>query len=123
MNQHACFDGDLAQLEAVLRRGDLEGARLELATFDLKLGGYARGEERAVFPALESRSPPLHGAISMMRREHEGLRGAVAALWQALDAGDVDRGLQLLEDLRSVLVLHIVKEDWVFAAGTPEPEA
>ena len=123
MNKHACFDGDLAQLEATLRRGDMERARLELATFDLQLGGYVRGEERVVFPALERRSPPLRGAISMMRREHEGLRSVVASLWEALDRGDVHRGVQRLEDLRSVRVLHIVKEDWVFSAETLEPEA
>lgn len=112
-----CFDHDLADVDASLRRGDAGGGRLQLAAFELRLSGYVRGEERVVFPAVEGVSSDLRAPISRMRREHDSLRRLVAQLREALDRSDLRGGLAVLEDLRSLLLLHVAKEDWVLSAA------
>jgi iron-sulfur cluster repair protein YtfE (RIC family) len=79
--EHPCFDGHLAKLDASLRAGDNELARLHLATFDLQLSGYVRGEERIVFPALERITSGPCNPTAKMRKEHQSLRGLVATMW------------------------------------------
>ena len=107
------FDTQLARLDASLRAGDNEMARMHLAGFDLDLSGYVRGEERVVFPMLEMMPASPRSSTARMRKEHESLRLLVLAIWDALDHADRDHGLQLVETLRSVLALHVAKEDWV----------
>lgn len=111
--EHPYFDRELAKLDASLRSGDNQMARLHLATFDLQFSGYVRGEERVMFPALERSTSGTCNPTARMRKEHESLRRLVASMWEALDSADERRGLKLLGTLRSVLVLHVVKEDWV----------
>ena len=112
-NQPASFDDHLAKVDASLRSGDNVMARLHLATFDLKLSGYVRGEERAVFPALERMTSGPCTPTAKMRTEHDSLRDLVSVMWDALDHADRHRGLDVLGTLRSLLVLHVAKEDWV----------
>ncbi len=107
------FDVQLAKLDASLRTGDSEMARLYLAAFDLQLSGYVRGEERVVFPVLEKIASGPSSATAKMRKEHESLRTLVATMWDALDRADRHRGLQILGTLRSLLALHVAKEDWI----------
>jgi iron-sulfur cluster repair protein YtfE (RIC family) len=112
-SEHPCFDGQLERLDASLRAGDNEMARLHLAAFDLQLSGYVRGEERVMFPALERMMSGPCNPTARMRKEHESLRQLVATLWESVDDADKRRGLRVLGALRSLLMLHVVKEDWV----------
>lgn len=112
-DEHTRFDDKLFELEGSLQSGDHETARAQLAAFDVALSRYVRNEERVVFPALERLvSTPFAPAIRM-RLEHGSLRRLIAALRFALDRSDRRRGLDALGKLRSLLLLHVAKEEWI----------
>lgn len=113
-DEHPSFDAELAKLDASLRSGDDEMARLYLASFDLQLSGYVRGEERVVFPVIERLSGRCL-QTAKMRVEHQSLRTLVETMWDALRRADRDRCRSVLGSLRSVLALHVAKEDWILA--------
>jgi iron-sulfur cluster repair protein YtfE (RIC family) len=112
-DEQTYFDAQLAKLDTSLRTGDNEMARLHLMRFDLQLSGYVRGEERVVFPVLEQIASGPSSPTAKMRKEHESLRRLVRTMWDALDRADRHRGLQVLGTLRSLLALHVAKEDWI----------
>lgn len=107
------YESGLANVERWIRLGDCEMARIELAAFDLELSGYVRGEERVVFPALERMHAEPFAPTTHMRTEHGKLRAMLLAMWSALDRDQPWQALEELGRLRSVLVMHIVKEDWI----------
>ena len=113
MEEASRFDDQLAKLGELLRVADEQHATESLCVFDAQLTRYVRGEEHLLFPVLErftSVSPAITGR---MRIEHRGLRRLVDDLWEALTRGDHRRSLDLVTSLRSVLLLHVAKEDWL----------
>ncbi len=107
------YETGLAAVERWLRLGDFEMARLDLAAFDLELSGYVRSEERVVFPAIERLHAEPFAPTARMRSEHGKLRSLLLDVWSALDHGQSWQALEVLGGLRSVLVLHVAKEDWI----------
>ncbi len=107
------FQSELAEVEQLLRSGDRDGARVHLTTFDAELTRYMRGEERLLFPVLERFTSLAPGTTARMRGEHRSLRRLVDTLWELLARHDRPRGLEVLGSLRSVLLLHVAKEEWV----------
>jgi iron-sulfur cluster repair protein YtfE (RIC family) len=107
------WDDRLADLEVSLRSGDRADALAKLLAFDGELTRCVHGEEREVFPALErfASVPPL--ATARMRSEHRSLRRLVDAMGELIAREDHQRGLDVLATLRSVLLLHVAKEDWM----------
>jgi len=112
-DEDAWYENGLAAVERWIRLGDCEMARLDLAAFDLELSGYVRGEERVVFPAIERMHPAPFAPTARMRREHGRLRAMLLAVWSALEHGQPWEALEVLGGLRSVLLLHVAKEDWI----------
>lgn len=113
MDETSRFDDQLAALGELLRVEDDGHATESLHRFDAQLTRYVRGEEHLLFPVLErftSVSPAITGR---MRIEHRGLRRLVDDLWEAVSHGDRSRSLELVSALRSVLLLHTAKEDWL----------
>jgi hypothetical protein len=102
---HDQLDDQLARLAQTLRCGDVMMACLQLAEFALKLDRIMRKEERAL--ALVQAPTPL----TKVRREHASLRRLVGSIASALDCGDDRRGLELIGKLRSVLLVHLAKEE------------
>lgn len=113
VDDDAWYEDGLAAVERWLRLGDHEMARIDLAAFDLELSGYVRGEERVVFPAIERMHDGAYAPTVRMRHEHGRLRGMLRSVWDALDRGQAWQALEVLGGLRSVLVLHVAKEDWI----------
>ncbi|MDB4955560.1 MAG: hemerythrin cation-binding protein [Myxococcales bacterium] len=112
MRQDIRFDEELSKLDASLRSEDNVVARLQLAAFELQLSGYVSGEERVLFPAFERLDSTPRAYTETMRKEHGSMRCLVTRIWAALDRADHRRGLELVGALRSVLLLHVTKEDW-----------
>lgn len=113
MDEAIRFDEQLDALDESLRAEDDLHATEYLCAFDALLTRYVRGEERLLFPVLErftSMSPTITGR---MRGEHVGLRRLVDDLWTALGSHDRRRSLDVLSSLRSVLLLHVAKEEWL----------
>lgn len=112
------LDPELAALACSLREGDHMLACIQLGELALKLDHYICREERALalaYKALEGSAPK---AFITMRREHECLRELVAAIAGALDRADGARAADIVGKLRSVLLLHVTKEERLLAAPT-----
>jgi hypothetical protein len=104
------LDEELAALARSLRDGDHMLACVQLGDFARKLDRYIGREERALELAnrlVEATSPK---ALVAMRREHTSLREIVAAIASALDQSDGARAIDIVGKLRSVLLLHVTKE-------------
>ena len=103
-DEHEQLDDELARLAQSLRGGDHMMACLQLAEFALKLDRCIRREERVV----EMTTPAVFGKI---QSEHASLRRLVGLIAAALDRSDDRRGLEVIGKLRSVLLLHVAKEE------------
>lgn len=110
---HMRLDDKLDKLEASLRAGDRDAAFDIYLLFDAELAGYVRGEERLLFPVLERFTSMPTTATRSMRLEHRSLRRLVDALGELLARDDKRGGLDIVAQLRSVLILHVAKEEWV----------
>ena len=110
---HDQLDNELARLAQALREGDHMLACLRLAEFALKLDHYIRCEERALSFACRLVEVARPSALATIHREHSSLRQLVAAIATALDGADDRRGVELIGKLRSVLLVHVAKEEMV----------
>jgi iron-sulfur cluster repair protein YtfE (RIC family) len=110
---HMRLDDKLGKLEASLRAGDRDAAFDIYLLFDAELTGYVRGEERLLFPVLERFTSMPTTATRSMRTEHRSLRRLVDTLGELLARDDQQGGLDIVSKLRSVLILHVAKEEWV----------
>ena len=108
------WDDMLASLEGCLRAGNREAARDAILAFDAELARYVRGEERVLFPVLERFTSISARATDAMRSEHRSLRKLVDAVAELITREDDQRGLDVIATLRSVMLLHVTKEAWVF---------
>ncbi|MBL9016953.1 MAG: hemerythrin domain-containing protein [Myxococcales bacterium] len=104
------LDDRIASLAETLRAGDLVMACLELAEVALELDRAMHREERALELLLASR-PATPPPLTHVRREHGSLRRLVGGIAGALDAGDEQQGLDQIGKLRSVLLVHLAKEE------------
>jgi iron-sulfur cluster repair protein YtfE (RIC family) len=107
------LDATLVKLEAAIGAGDHACALDLYLAFDGELTRYVRGEERLLFPVLERFTSIPRAATARMRNEHRSLRKLVESLGEMLGRDDASHGLDILSSLRSVLMFHVVKEEWV----------
>jgi hypothetical protein len=105
------LDETLLTLAAMMRSGDWTGALEQYIAFDAELARYVKGEERLLFPVLERFTSIPVGATTIMREEHRSMRRLLDSLGVALRMPDQRRGLELVALLRSVLMVHVLKED------------
>ena len=111
---HEQLDQDLIQLGHALDRGDHMSACLQLAEFALRLDLYIRREERVLaMEPLSVVTPPR--VVATVHREHTSLRQLVARIAAALDRADDTRCVDTLCKLRSVLMLHMAKEEMLLS--------
>ena len=99
-DEHDQLDEDLANLAISVRSGDHMLACLQLAEFARKLDHCIRREEMVIA-----------SAYLQVHNEHVTLRRLIGLIANALDGADDRRGLELIGKLRSVLLLHLAKED------------
>jgi iron-sulfur cluster repair protein YtfE (RIC family) len=112
-DEQARWDDRLSLLEASLRSEDRTTTLEQFLAFDAELTRYVRGEEGVLFPVLERFTSVSPRATASMRNEHRCLRRLVDSIGEMIAREDRQRGLDLLSTLRSVLLLHVAKEEWV----------
>jgi hypothetical protein len=110
-DEHEQFDEDLARLAQSLRSGEHMLGCLQLAEFALKLDQCIRCEERALSLRCEGMPTSRPTPIAKVRNEHASIRRLVGLIATALDRADDRRCLELIGKLRSVLLLHLAKEE------------
>lgn len=113
--ERSCWDDELSKLDGALRAGDRASALDQLVAFDAALTRYVRSEERDVFPLLERLSAVPVRATETMRAEHRSLRRLLDTVGELVAREEPRRGLDALSALRSVLLLHVTKEEWVLS--------
>ena len=111
-DEHETPDDQLIRLGQSLRRGEHMLACLQLAEFALKLDHCIHLEERTLSLTFERR--PMPNPLTKVRREHASLRRLISSIAAALDRADDRRGLELVGKLRSVLIVHLVKEETLY---------
>jgi hypothetical protein len=105
------LDEDLAHLAQSLRSNDMMLACIQLAEFALKLDRIMHSEERALSLAYEQMNPTSRSPLAMVKNEHASLRRLISLIASALDRADGRRGLEVIGKLRSVLMVHVAKEE------------
>jgi hypothetical protein len=115
---HEHLDDELARLARTLRAGDHMMACLQLAEFALKLDRYIRREERALSYAYQLLAAAHPKAMETVRSEHASLRHLVAMVASALDQSEARHGADIVGRIRSVLLLHVAKEELMLAPPT-----
>ena len=110
-DEHDRLDEDLAHLAQLLRSSDVMMACIQLAELGLKLDRIMRCEERVLSFAYERAAVTAPGPLAMVRKEHATLRRHVSMIADALDRADVRRGLEVIARLRSLLLVHLAKEE------------
>lgn len=119
MTEHEDLDHDLESLERMLRSGDHRVAGNLLASFAMAFATRASREESALADAHDRRGARSREVLAKVRREHDRLRGLVAALAEAVDHHNAGWGLDALGTLRSVLVIHLAKETSLAELAAP----
>ncbi len=112
-DQHALLELGLSAQERSIAAHDFFDAHQRLDGFRAHLDRYVRGEERVLFPFYEHLPSVRHEPIARLRQEHGHLRRMIAALAKVIDQRDASRALDALATLRSVLLVHGAKEDWL----------
>ena len=110
---HARLDDRLDRLAAALRASNHNAAFDINLAFDAEITRYVRGEERLLFTVLERFTSMPTTATRSMRSEHRSLRRLIDTLGELLARGDERAALDIVSKLRSVLLLHVAKEEWV----------
>ncbi len=125
---HNAFRHDLTEIDAAaleLARGKPGGeAQLErFKFFNEVLVWHAKGEELAIFPALEAVAPSVAEAYLM---DHHGLDAAFEALSRAYSAQDALETARATSAFKFHLDIHLGKEDAhlyrLFRERIPLPE-
>lgn len=124
-SEHEKLDELLAELEQTLLANQLAHAREQLARFAGKLDRYIRGEELILFPVFDQLAETAPVPTSAMRREHERLLRMVTAISRRIERSERADALAIVRNLRSIYLLHNVKEDGVIyplvALAVPRP--
>jgi hypothetical protein len=114
---HEQLDQELIRLGHALDLGDHMSACLQLAEFALRLDLYICREERVLATEpLSTLTPPR--IVATVHREHTSLRQLVARIATGLDGADDTRCVDTLCKLRSVLLLHMAKEEMLLSSPT-----
>ncbi|HEU0030047.1 MAG TPA: hemerythrin domain-containing protein [Kofleriaceae bacterium] len=107
------WDDRLSTVEAWIRQDNGDAALAHLLAFDAELTRDVQGEEHVVLPVLERLvAVPAH-ATATMREEHRQLRRLVDTAGERIARRDSRGGLEVLSTLRSLLLVHVLKEEWV----------
>ena len=125
---HNAFRKDMEGIDAAalsVARGDPdpEAALERLSYFNEILVIHARGEEIAVFPALEEVAPLVAEAYE---KDHRGLDAAFVALNDAVATGDTLATARASAAFKFHLDIHLYKEDThlyrIFGERVPVPD-
>ena len=110
---HRRCDTLFADTEQAVSRGDRETAAELFSRFQEAMAHHLKIEETVLFPALEACTGTTGGPTSVMRMEHEQMRGLLAEMGQEMDAWHTERYLGLSETLLILMQQHNTKEEHI----------
>jgi len=111
---HERLDRELVTLAGAIQAGDPVRACRQLAQLAIELDARFWREERAIAMAF-ARAGGAPSPLAKLQREHTRVRQLLAALAHAIDGAD-GHGIEAIATLRSVLLLHLAKEELLLQA-------
>lgn len=112
-DDHQRCDQLFANAEAAVESGDWNLAREAHQVFLAAMNRHFAMEEETLFPAFESASGNSMGPTSVMRHEHEQMRGLFEQMTEALNEQQVDDYLGIAETLLILMQQHNAKEEQI----------
>lgn len=102
-----CFD----EVAAAVASHQWETARACFLQFSDDLEHHLAREEQVLFPAFESATGIVSGPTSVMRSEHQHIRGLLVQLKDTLGAEDANAFLGHTDTLNIMMQQHNLKEE------------
>ena len=118
--QHRFCDDSFAAAEAAVSEKNWREAEKQWGDFSRDLEVHLTNEEQTLFPAFEQMSGNVDGPTSVMRMEHQQMRGMVESMTEALQAKDFENYLGLSETLMILMQQHNMKEEQILYPMTQQ---
>jgi hemerythrin-like domain-containing protein len=108
---HRRCDSFWVDVDVAAQKGDREDIAGAWNRFETGLRRHLQMEEEIVFPAFESQTGITEGPTSVMRSEHQQMRGLLDQMGASLGAGDSEELLDLGDTLLLLIQQHNLKEE------------
>ncbi|MDT8316796.1 MAG: hemerythrin domain-containing protein [bacterium] len=110
---HKRCDELYADAEAAWNEGESATAAELLKSFDLGMKRHLGSEENILFPAFTAATGMEGGPVQVMLMEHDQMRGVLAQMAEAIDAGDLDTAFANGDTMVILMQQHNVKEEGI----------
>lgn len=111
IKHHRECDTAFARAEEAAAKSDSATLNKDAGIFLREMERHIGIEETLLFPEFEQRTGMSEGPTTMMRMEHEQLRGMFAQMRAAIEARDATRYLGASRALMILLLEHNLKEE------------
>ncbi len=111
---HRTLDLAFEEARQATGDGDFVRARAMFQGFRDAIERHMKAEETWLFPAYEARHGKDNALTSILRKGHRDLRGFFEEIAEALDEGDGDEGVPLIDTAGQILHHHDEKEEQEF---------
>jgi len=108
---HRDCDALFAEAEKSVIDGDFAQAHSQFLVFSEGTLQHFNKEEQALFPTFEQVTGNSDGPTSMMRFEHEQMRGLLDKMTDAVKQQDKDAFLSVAESMMIMMQQHNMKEE------------
>ena len=113
---HRTCDEEFASMENEVASENWEEANSKLIKFSSDLLHHFDMEEKVMFPTFESKTGMTQGPTTMMRMEHEQMRGLLEDLKNDVNATDKNHFFGVSESLMMLMQQHNMKEEQMLYA-------
>jgi hemerythrin-like domain-containing protein len=91
---------------------DVDAARPAWQKFNAGMRRHIAMEEEVLFPAFESAAKMAGGGpTTVMRMEHQQMRGLLDQIESAMESGDTEQALDIGDTLLMLIQQHNIKEE------------
>jgi hemerythrin-like domain-containing protein len=109
---HRDCDARWADVEELLDTRDVDAARPAWQKFNAGMRRHIAMEEEVLFPAFESAAKMAGGGpTTVMRMEHQQMRGLLDQIESAMESGDTEQALDIGDTLLMLIQQHNIKEE------------
>ncbi|MBF0138504.1 MAG: hemerythrin domain-containing protein [Magnetococcus sp. DMHC-1] len=113
---HRRCDSVFVNLEQEATAGNKETTSRYFGQFELGMLHHFDMEEKVFFPAFENRTGMTRGPTTVMRMEHDQMRGILKQMRQSLEGGDTGGVARACTTLLMVMQQHNIKEEQMLYA-------
>jgi hemerythrin-like domain-containing protein len=108
---HRDCDERWAEVESAVEGGDPAAIQASWESFDHAQRHHLEMEEEVLFPAFEEATGMTSGPTTVMRMEHEQMRGLLGQMASAMTGGDFQEVIDLGDTLLMLIAQHNQKEE------------